>query len=148
MEDYEETYVKNGLINYLEHVDWNLFKRTEIEYIVDKLDNILHNKTEEDLMKNQNEITEKVTKFIDERFKADNDWTNGNCYFFALILKDVFKGKIFYDDVWGHFVVKIGKEFYDWKGVYTKKDGNLISWKGLKEVDSTHYKRVKKQCCR
>ena len=39
--------------------------------------------------KHSNEIIE----FINRRFKLDCNWTNGNCYYFALILADRFKHK-------------------------------------------------------
>lgn len=40
-----------------------------------------------------------VKEFIDRRFKADCNWLNGNCYYFALILSDRFPGGTVYYDV-------------------------------------------------
>lgn len=56
---------------------------------------------------------DKVLEFIERRFPTDSRWMNGNCYFFALILKDVFGGEIFYEVIAGHFVCMIGMEFIE-----------------------------------
>lgn len=59
-----------------------------------------------------------VKEFIDRRFKADCNWLNGNCYYFALILSDRFPGgTIYYDVIYGHFIYLYEGKYYDWSGV-------------------------------
>ena len=44
---------------------------------------------------------QEVMEFIQRRFPKDSNWTNGNCYYFALILSDRFNGTITgYSAVW------------------------------------------------
>ena len=64
---------------------------------------------------------EKIIEFIKRRFPEDCDWTSGNCYFFALILQKVFGGEIVYEQIEGHFLLKIGKRYYDWTGNVSDK---------------------------
>ena len=53
-----------------------------------------------------------IIQFINKRFKNDCDWINGNCYYFAVILKDRFpEGSIFYDVTCGHFVFEYNNQF-------------------------------------
>lgn len=71
---------------------------------------------------------------------------NGNCYYFAIILKDRFpEGKIYYDDVYGHFVFKYNEKLYDWTGV-TNTNGHLIEWDKFDEYDSLLKKRIIRDC--
>ena len=54
---------------------------------------------------------DKILDFIHRRFEQDCEWTSGNCYYFALILKGRFrKGKIVYDVIDGHFLYLQGKK--------------------------------------
>jgi len=93
-------------------------------------------------------VKDKVKEFIERRFLYDCLWTKGNCYFFALILKDVFGGRILYDEIYGHFVTEIEGEMYDHTGLYTPKGGEaFVAWDELKEQDSSHYERIRKDCC-
>ncbi len=53
-----------------------------------------------------------IIKFIKRRFPNDSNWLNGNCFYFAVILKNRFpKGVIFYDVVIDHFVFMYKKPF-------------------------------------
>ena len=55
-----------------------------------------------------------VLEFIKRRFSVDCNWTTGNCYYFAIILKDCFSsGKIFYDVINGHFIFFYDGKYYD-----------------------------------
>lgn len=90
---------------------------------------------------------EKIIEFIKRRFPTDNNWCNGNCYFFALILSETFHGDIFYDPIIGHFVAKIDGVYYDWNGVY-ETDEELINWKTLKEIDPIWARRLERDCVR
>lgn len=87
---------------------------------------------------------DEVIEFIKRRFPYDNNWLNGNCYYFALILHDRFpSSEIWYDCVVGHFIIKYNNIFYDWHGIYTPLDfNNLVKWTEYKSIDSAHYARI------
>ena len=51
---------------------------------------------------------DKIEEFINRRFPSNCDWLEGNCYYFARILKMRFKGEIWYDLVEGHFLFRKG----------------------------------------
>lgn len=91
-------------------------------------------------------MTNKVVSFIKKRFSIDCHWLDGNCYYFALILKDRFNGKIYYDGVNGHFVTKINDKFYDWTGLIEPNIDDLFEWDTLETFDDLYYKRIKKDC--
>lgn len=94
------------------------------------------------------DTTERILDFIGRRFPEDIRWTDGNCYFFSLILRDVFGGRILYDSTYGHFLTEIGGELYDHRGLYQRKGGeSLTEWGLLKEEDSTHWERIRRDCC-
>lgn len=63
-------------------------------------------------------IKEEVLDFIKRRFPYDVDWNRGNCYWFALILRERFFSNfdIFYQAKKGHFVAGDGSEFFDYFG--------------------------------
>lgn len=91
-------------------------------------------------------MEDKVLEFIHKRFKKDCDWIDGNCYYFAIILKDRFpNGKIFYDVVDGHFIFKYKKRFYDWTGI-VKPDGYLVKWSKFDKYDSLLKQRIIRDC--
>lgn len=46
-------------------------------------------------------------------------FTDGCCYWFAVILANQFGGKIVYDEIDGHFATKIDKRIYDITGDVT-----------------------------
>lgn len=76
---------------------------------------------------------EDVKEFISRRFpksiNSDSNWTNGNCYYFSLILKDRFNGTVYYDIIHGHFLTLINDAFFDATGIVyklSKKELNLI----------------------
>ena len=88
----------------------------------------------------------KVEEFIKRRFSDDCNWTNGNCLWFALILKKRFpKAKIFYLPVDGHFVVKYKHKYYDWTGEIklTEKAYKLSK---IKKEDPLWYSHLIRDC--
>lgn len=87
----------------------------------------------------------KILDFIQRRFPQDCNWTNGNCYFFSLILKSVFGGEIYYDVIFGHFVTKIDRNYYDWAGK-TEKYGLLVKWDKFDDYDSLMKERIIRDC--
>lgn len=87
-----------------------------------------------------------VLDFIQRRFKEDCHWLDGNCYYFAIILKNRFpKGKIFYDVINGHFVFWYQTQYYDWTGI-VNPDGYLVEWNKFDEYDSLQKKRIIEGC--
>lgn len=97
------------------------------------------------------EIDRDVCEFIQRRFKDDCNWTSGNCYYFAIILKDRFSqynSELYYDVIDGHFLCKINNTFYDWRGVsnhnvdtqYIKN--YIIKWNDFRDYDELQYNRI------
>lgn len=87
-----------------------------------------------------------VKEFIDRRFKADCNWLNGNCYYFALILSDRFPGgTVYYDVIYGHFIYLYKGKYYDWSGEM-KPDGHLVEWAKFDEYDSLQKKHIIEGC--
>ncbi len=60
---------------------------------------------------------EEILDFIERRFSTDCNWTDGNCLYFALILKYRFpKLRIWYLPIEGHFITGARGTYYDWTG--------------------------------
>ena len=94
-------------------------------------------------------MREKVLEFIYRRFPEDCHWTDGNCYYFAVILKARFpNGEISYDVVDGHFVFQLEDLFFDWNGTclqYTIDESlkeHLYKWSDFPKIDLEQYKRI------
>ena len=89
-----------------------------------------------------------VIEFIKRRFPVDCNWLNGNCFFFAQILKSRFPyGIIFYDVIYGHFVTEIEGIKYDWSGIVKeKRDSMYIKWDDFDNYDSLQKKRIIDGC--
>lgn len=91
-------------------------------------------------------MNDRVLRFIQKRFKNDCNWTTGNCYYFAVILKERFpNGKIYYDVVNGHFAFQYQNKFYDWSGI-VELDGCLVEWDKFQDYDSLQYARIMLDC--
>ena len=92
---------------------------------------------------------DEVEEFIHRRFPNDSNWLDGNCYFFAVILKSVFSGTIYYDQIEGHFIVEICNKFYDWSGRRYYDENyveNFLNWNTMPFTDIALYKRIVKDC--
>lgn len=92
---------------------------------------------------------DKIEEFIKRRFQSDCNWLEGNCYYFARILKMRFKGEIWYDLVEGHFLFRYFDKFYDWSGWREGYDlsepssvENLVKWTDYRNIDPVHYDRI------
>ena len=92
----------------------------------------------------------KVIEFINRRFPKDNNWCNGNCWWFATILCERFAeegAERWYCPVEGHFVTRIDGVFYDWMGIFTPCENEKpILWEDLCAVDPIHAERLIKYC--
>ena len=97
-------------------------------------------------MKNVNE--DKVLEFIHRRFPINNNWLNGNCYFFATILKSRFNNAIIlYDVIDGHFVTKINNIMYDWAGIVPEEEGHYyVEWDNFDEYDCLQKQSIINGC--
>ena len=85
---------------------------------------------------------DEVIDFIKRRFENDCNWKNGNCYYFAIILKDRFNdGEIFYDVMDGHFIFCHNGTFYDWSGKINPTN-YLINWNHFDEYDNLQKERI------
>lgn len=91
---------------------------------------------------------DEILEFIHRRFKQDCEWTSGNCYYFALILKTRFrKGKIVYDVIDGHFLYLQGEKLYDHRGVQDLTDRSIIiEWDKFGEYDKNQKRRIIRDC--
>lgn len=89
-----------------------------------------------------------VLDFIKKRFtNAYFKWDCGNCYYFALILKERFGGTIFYDVIYGHFVTKINGVYFDYNGVVSDiAERTFIEWDKFDEYDSVQRERIIRDC--
>lgn len=93
---------------------------------------------------------DKVEEFI-EKFKfiyakeLETVFTTGNCYYFALILKEHFGGEIYYLQIENHFICKIENKYYDITGRIEPKE-SPDKWSNFKNIDSALYKRIKRDC--
>ena len=90
-----------------------------------------------------------VLNFIHRRFKNDCNWLDGNCYYFAVILKNRFPdGVIYYDVILGHFIFKYQERFYDWNGIVDYNDflDGLIEWDKFDEYDSLQKQIIVRDC--
>lgn len=91
-------------------------------------------------------IQQEVLEFIKRRFKKDCDWTEGNCYYFAVILHSRFPySTIMYDPLEGHFVCKIFDVLYDYNGVYESEE-HVLSLSDIAQQDKLWYKRLVRDC--
>lgn len=88
-----------------------------------------------------------VDEFIWRRFPENDHWTDGNCYWFAVILCVRFHGELWYDPIENHFIAKIGRKLYDHSGEYTPVE-KAYSFKEYKELDPIEYRRILRDCVR
>ena len=88
---------------------------------------------------------DRVEEFINRRFYMNCDWMRSNSYFFALILKSVFSGRIVYDPVAEHFLLRVDGGYYDWIG---RKDysaeyaANFLDWEAYLWIEPSHCSKI------
>lgn len=90
-------------------------------------------------------IDKAITDFIQRRFPTDSNWLSGNCYYFAIILRERFGGKILYDVLNGHFVTEIYGVKYDWQGV-CDNGGIYLDWETFEDAEQKQ--RIIRDCVR
>ena len=92
-------------------------------------------------------MKEEVLNWISHFQKATVTFTEGCCYWFAFLLKERYGGKIWYDQVVGHFVCQIDGVFYDVTGIYTPENMSWMSeWEDLQKKEPGYAARIKRDC--
>lgn len=117
----------------------------------------------------ENNNNDKVLDFINRRFSntENANWLNGNCYYFAIILRERFDGEIYYDVINGHFLTLIKDKIYDYSGVVyslteeemikvnncpliqslkLKEDLEIVLWSHYYYYDCLQKQRIEKDC--
>lgn len=90
-----------------------------------------------------------IVEFIHRRFKTDCNWTEGNCYYFAVILKERFPElEIIYCPIPGHFMVLdlVTRLAYDWSGVHEVANQPYYLWDSLRDDEPELYRRIVSDC--
>ena len=94
-------------------------------------------------------MTDEVLNFIEKRWVANKDiFLNGNCYWFARILKDRFDYlDIYYLPIEGHFVAcdEENHKMYDANGSFRYNE-KAIPLEKIKTNDENWYKRLVRDC--
>lgn len=73
-------------------------------------------------------------------------FTCGNCYYFAVILKERFKvGDICYLPIENHFVWKYDGVLFDIKGEHSTSE-KVYSWEEYKKIEPIGAKRIERDC--
>ena len=93
-------------------------------------------------------MQDEVLEFINRRFPKDCNWLNGNCYYFALILKDRFpNGRILYDAIYGHFIFHLNGKAYDYSGELVWPGGvYAVYWDEFDKYDPLVKQRIIRDC--
>lgn len=86
-----------------------------------------------------------ILDFINRRFAADNNWTNGNCYWAARILAARFKLKIYYLPIQGHFVCGSHHKFYDANGIYQGTETPILA-ETIQSQDPLWWSHLMRDC--
>jgi hypothetical protein len=92
----------------------------------------------------------KVLEFIDGFKKQYPEeitdfFAHGYCYWFAAILKERFKGIIYYSPIENHFTCYINGYYYDIEGVYTPVK-YIYPWEEYKHIDKLESARIVRDC--
>ena len=88
---------------------------------------------------------DEVIDFIKKRFPHDDNWSSGNCYYFAQILATAFNGRIVYDVIDGHFMCEIHGLLYDYNGI-NDTTNKWVYWDSFPEYDRLQYDRIVHDC--
>lgn len=74
-------------------------------------------------------------------------FTEGNCYHFATILKNMYpKSEIYHNDIENHFFVILQDVCYDITGTIYPNLKNCSKFEDLKNFDRLYYDRLVEQC--
>ena len=86
---------------------------------------------------------EKLIEKFNKRF-AGTDWADGNCYWYAVILSERFRGEIYYNVIFGHFCTRMADGyFYDQTGRLDYEDNEaMVRWSEFEAYDPLQRKRI------
>lgn len=94
-----------------------------------------------------------INNFFHHTISDRQMFLHGNCYWFAVILKERFKDylpTIWYDTIDNHFYTEIKGILYDALGAYIPftpiNYDSFYIWEDYKKFDPTHAKRIETQC--
>ena len=103
-------------------------------------------------------MNDPISNFLTHFEKAKETFTSGCCYWFAFILAERFNGEIFYNPKENHFACGIQEDnpfpwidgsawsLYDINGNIKENVDDYILFKDYEKIDSTHYKRIVRDC--
>lgn len=89
-------------------------------------------------------MNETVLKFINEFKSAIKLFTEGKCYWFAVILKERFGGKLYYNPIMNHWACLIEDDLYDATGLIDST--GFYVWPDCVIEDELLYQRLIDQC--
>lgn len=90
-----------------------------------------------------------IKDFISKRFKHDNAWSDGNCYWAAWMIKERFPSlKIYYIADIGHFVAGDTDRnvFFDAHGIFDMLSHSPFQLDWIYEFEPSWYERLMKDC--
>lgn len=91
-------------------------------------------------------ILDFITKFkFEYPHQLEYVFTHGNCYYFAMILKERFHGQIYYLPIANHFVCKIDNNYYDITGEAAMNE-SPIDWIDYQKHELSHSKKIIRDC--
>lgn len=85
-----------------------------------------------------------ILKFINEFKSATKLFTEGKCYWFAIILKERFGGQLFYNPIMNHWACLIQDVLYDVTGALDSE--GFYTWPDCVIEDTLLYQRLINQC--
>ena len=92
------------------------------------------------------EEKEVILDFIKRRFQKDCHWCDGNCYWFAKILTERFRGlDVWYLPIQNHFIAGADETYFDWTGEVIP-DEKPMYWDMFDFYDELLYKRIVRDC--
>lgn len=114
---------------------------------------------------NEKQILFFIKHFTDHGPDVIDCFSNGNCYWFARILAQRFRGSVYYNPKENHFCARIGSDLYDITGKIRSsyfpnihdnviwlsssnenKKVDWIPWKYYRYTDSSHSRRIRRDC--
>ena len=85
-----------------------------------------------------------IKKFSDFGNQVVECFTEGNCFWFAMVLAMEFAGEIYYDPIVGHFATMIDGVMYDITGA-VENTNNFVSLEEIRK-DELLWARLRRDC--
>lgn len=88
-----------------------------------------------------------ILDFIKRRWSQDSHWIDGNCLWFATILRLRFPEVIIcYLPIPGHFVVEFQGEYFDWTGLVEIGKQPVYVFTELMKIEPNYTQRILEAC--